>query len=501
MALNTLLAAAALAAVGQQAEPTNFVFQSKLKSLAVFQQGFGYYVREGRVKLEGGVANTNLVPVAAAGTYGVFSVDPRVKLDTLFVSTDNRLAFKDAADLRKKLADKIGLDLTIATKNVGVKQGVLFSLIDEFVLLKAADGNLIPVRYEDCVSVSLAAYPIRILLEAPNPNGDVTLGLAYVQQGVQWSPSYELEMISEDRGVMRLRGTLLGITEDLDAADLTFVVGTPQLSGLYQLDPLFVGVQSGLAFRPDQLRHVSADPGMSAPAMAAGPPPGPGGGGFGGEMAAEMANQAGTRMDSSGELFYYTKPKFTMRQGERALVTFFETEIPVETRFEWWVDQGAVTFILNLKNTSDKAFAGGPVFVTKERRPIGMQQIEPAPPGGEAELRLATGVGLRTDRKERVIDSVREDINVNGVRGTRTTTTIEGRLTIESLRDLPSQVKVTKRVVGSDVTAEGAEVIFLSQERESSSFDVVWDIVVPKREKAELIYTYKVITSVRAMLP
>ena len=47
----SLLAVFASVAFGQPA-PKNQTFSTKLKSVAVFRDGFGYYVREGRVKLE-----------------------------------------------------------------------------------------------------------------------------------------------------------------------------------------------------------------------------------------------------------------------------------------------------------------------------------------------------------------------------------------------------------------------------------------------------------------
>ena len=55
MSISTgLLAALYAASFVPQASPKNMTFSTTLKSVAVFRDGFGYYIREGKVKLEGG---------------------------------------------------------------------------------------------------------------------------------------------------------------------------------------------------------------------------------------------------------------------------------------------------------------------------------------------------------------------------------------------------------------------------------------------------------------
>ena len=69
-----LLSVTLAAATAAQAPPKNMTFQTTLKSVAVFRDGFGYYTREGKVKLENGWATTNLVPEAVKGTVWFYSL-------------------------------------------------------------------------------------------------------------------------------------------------------------------------------------------------------------------------------------------------------------------------------------------------------------------------------------------------------------------------------------------------------------------------------------------
>ena len=86
-----LLATACAAGVIAEDQPKNLTFATTLKSVAVFRDGFGYYVREGKCKLENGWATTNFVPAAIRGTVWVYSLDKDDRIDTVITTKDNRI--------------------------------------------------------------------------------------------------------------------------------------------------------------------------------------------------------------------------------------------------------------------------------------------------------------------------------------------------------------------------------------------------------------------------
>ena len=95
---------AALAAIGfGQTTPKNMTFATTLKSVSVFRDGFGYYVREGKVKLENGWATTNIVPAAIKGTVRFYTLDKNDHIDQVIIEKENRLEFKDPKELKAVL--------------------------------------------------------------------------------------------------------------------------------------------------------------------------------------------------------------------------------------------------------------------------------------------------------------------------------------------------------------------------------------------------------------
>jgi len=347
--------------------PAGPAFTSKLRTLVVFKEGFGFYIREGAATLENGWATTNLVPQAAAGTFWVYPKNANDRVDTIVLTHDNLIDFDKPEELKSSLANKVGSQLAIVT-DTGEVGGKLTNLLDKMLLLQDPKSNFVAVEYSKIKSVSLVDYPVQIKMRTTKPNGLCDLGIAYIQDGVRWAPTYTLELNGETAR-LTLRGTLLNLDETLKDANLVFVVGAPTLVNRGTIDDLLQGFVSG--------------------------PMGGAGGGFGGGQSATFGVEAGRAVnnnnretvssgdlasnvvssDETGELQYYTKPHFSLRPGEKAMTMIFEAEIPVHPLFDWDADSTAVQYILTLENKSDQPFTTGPVFVIDGQRPVGQQTI------------------------------------------------------------------------------------------------------------------------------
>ncbi|HTQ12153.1 MAG TPA: hypothetical protein VMI31_18970, partial [Fimbriimonadaceae bacterium] len=167
--------------------PQGPAFTSKLRTLVVFKEGFAFYVREGTAKLENGWATTNLVPSAVAGTFWVFPKNKEDRLDTIVLTPDNVIDFDKPEDLRTSLANKIGLPFAITT-DTGQVEGKLTNLLEKMLLIQDAKQNYVAIEYGKIKSVTLTDYPVKIKMRTAHPNEVADLGLAYVQEGVRWSP-------------------------------------------------------------------------------------------------------------------------------------------------------------------------------------------------------------------------------------------------------------------------------------------------------------------------
>ncbi len=502
----SILGALTLGVVAQA--PVGSAFVTKLRTLVVFKEGFGFYVREGSAKLEDGWATTNLVPQAIGGTFWVYPKNPVDRVDTIVLTKDNRVEFDKPEELRKLLANKIDLRLRITTEGRQVV-GHLNSLLEKMLLVQDDQKNYVAIEYGKIQGVSLVDFPVRVKLKTAKPEAPTDLGMAYVQEGVRWQPSYLLEMDGK-KGRLTLRGTLLNLGEALKDANVVFVVGAPSLVNRGSIDDLLQGFMSGIVTRGlvgQSIDFISYDPtdnslvnredkDASPAAKAPGAPGGGfGGGGFGGRGAVTAGSrpsafEAPVTSDETGELQYYTKPSFTLRPGERAMTTIFEIEIPITSLFEWDADQGAVTYILNLENKSEQPFTTGPVFVVENQRPVGQQMVAYTPPGGKTELRLAQGIGLKTEKTESEVR--RGDPMKIGVEN-YLPITLKGTFTLENFRKEPAEVRIFKTLTGKVLDLGGGTVkdVQIARTGPNTVSRIEWKVTVPAGKKLEINYSYE----------
>ena len=489
--LTIFFALAMVSTQAQNAGPQNLTFKSVLKTVVVFKEGFGFFIREGTAKLEDGWAATNLVPQAVRGTLWVYLDNPNDRVDTIIITKDNRIEFETPVEISNVLADKIGLALQILTKDDRVLKGELTNLLDEMLLIKDESKNYVAIEYEVIEAISLINYPVRIKLKTGDPNGEAGIGLAYVQEGVRWQPSYLLELLPGNTGRLTLRGTLLDLLEELKDGNIVFVVGAPTLSNRGQLDDLiagfrieefFVGKAPSAALMEDKLKagaELEKAAGASMRREGMGVP-------FGALSS-----------DESGELQYYTKTNFSLRPGERAMATIFETVIPVTPLFEWNADGEDVIYILTLENSSEHPLTTGPVFVVENRKPVGQQQIKYTAPGDEAELRLAKGIGIKVERHE--AETGRGDPFKIGERQFLPIT-IKGTLTLENFRGEKADVRITRTVRGKVINIGGGGVLkdtTVSSGDPNATNLLEWEVSLPGGGKLEIEYTYESYTAIQ----
>ncbi len=485
--------------ISQSAQSNNLAFQSELKTLVVFKEGFGFYIREGSAVLEDGWATTNLVPRAASGTYWVYPLNPADRVDTVVTTNDNRIQFDSPSEIKAKLSGKVGLRLKIVAKGNIASEGLLRTVLDDMLLLKEEAGGIKAVEYESIASITLTDFPVRFKLNTRSPNGRAGIGISYIQAGVRWEPSYMMEITNGSRARLTLRGTLIDLPEELQSANLVFVIGAPSLLNIAQIDWLLQGYMS--RFVPADIDKILLGPAEaalilrdqeSAAKRESGAPAGGGGlgGGISGRPAAPPPAQA------SGELQYYTKPKFSLRPGERAMTTIFESEIPVTPFFEWNADTDQVDYILKLKNTTGHPFTVGPVFVIEEMRPVGQATMQYTANGDDAELRMARAVGIKVESAQNEV-SRGEPIVFGETRFVPIL--MRGTLTVENFRSREAEIRITKTANGRivDVMSGGKVKDTQILPNSPNSRNVLeWTVKVPAGQKAVIEYRYEAFASV-----
>jgi hypothetical protein len=464
-----ILVAAVLAAQAlAQAPPTNMSFRTTLKSVSVFRDGFGYYVREGKVKLENGWATTDLVPAAIKGTVWFYSKDPGDKIDSVVMSRENRIEFASPSEIKGKLADKLGLRLVVNTSGGQRFEGELAKILDDMLLIRVGDA-FSAVPYAQIRSVAFAGFPTRIKVTAKDPNKVVTIGVAYLQEGIRWEPSYILD-IQKGGANLSLRATMQNTTERLASTDVFFVVGSPFVSNRGISDLLAQAPGAAIGEAPVMASRTAGAFGMPA-----------------GGPAAPMALDRG----EAGELYYYRKSDLSLDTSDLAMVSIFDATVPVVPRFEWNADGEEVTYLLSITNKSGQPLTTGPVFVLEGGRALGQETIRYTPAGGTAEVRLSRGIGLKVVKTEA---EVKRAAPTKVGKTEFIPVTLKGTLTITNFRTEAATVKVTKSLRGKVGVLSDGGVIKQTQVLNGEPNplnDLEWSVSVAPGATKTITYSYE----------
>ena len=459
-------------------EAKNMAFETKLKSVAVFRDGYGFFTREGRVKLEDGWATTNFVPNAIKGTVWIYTTDAGDRIDSVITTHDNKIAFGNPRELKTKLKDKIGLNLIFDLHSGQRFEGRLDRLLDDMLLVQVgAAYNAIPCG--SIRSVSLAGYPIKFKVNTKNPNKSTTIGVAYLQDGIKWEPSYVLDLAG-DKATLSLRASIQNTTESLNGTDLMFVVGSPFISNR--------GLGDMIALMPGQPLKIEAkdskevkEKDLDKEVLRSSPEVG---------EAQKPTPAAAISGEEAGELFFYKKPGMNLEPNDVAMVTVLDTKVAVHPSFEWNADSEEVLYNVNIENQTSQPLTSGPVFVLEDQHPIGQDTIKYTPAGGKASLHLARGIGLHVEKREA---EVKRGNPTQIGKTAFIPVTLSGTLTITNFRKSDAELKITKTLRGKvESLGIGGKVIntqILNGEPNPVN-DAEWKVTVPAGKTKTIEYTF-----------
>ena len=396
------------------------VWKPRVKSVAVFKEDLGFFMREGKVSLRDGWCVSKQIPPAIFGTLAIYSHEEDRLVDIVgsgsgeVVDFDDVDAPKSIAAKRERLAacENLNIQLTY-TKDTGkplgppgglTAAGKLVSVGPKFVILQAASSNF-AVPLDDVTSLKILDLPIRVHVTADGGDApqESKLGMAYLRKGITWIPEYTLEILDDDTAQLTLRGTLVNQAEDLVHCDVNFVVGVPHFVHKAYLAPIAVGQvirTIGAAVAPKQVRSQIAQRAAIVSNLQT--------------RRFEVVNQpvgkVATAKSALGNLptmaepggadyTVYTKKDMTVRRGEKAIVTLFRKKIKYSHVYRW-SPPARMQHLLALQNSTDTAWTTGPCLVISGDRPLGEDLLKYVPRGGTGEIPVATAINIAHEKDE-----------------------------------------------------------------------------------------------------
>ncbi len=403
-------------------EKNPHVWQPRTKSVAVFKNGLGFFLRQGAVTLRDGWAVAKEIPPAKFGTLAVFPIKKDELIDVVgsgpgeIVEFDGVDAPHDVAYKRTRLEGALKLKVELAYKHQASDRtavGRLVSIGPEFVVLES-EQNSFAVPLGSISKMQVLELPLRVHVasEAPKPANQTEIGMAYLREGITWIPEYSLRILDDSTAELTLRGTLVNEAEDLIHCDVNFVVGVPHFIHTQYMAPIAVGqvirtlgaavapreIQSQIAnraaigngdFRSDQFNHSATAPNIVDHTIEPGE----------GQISAALGNLPQLESASGSDYTVYTKKDLTVRRGERAIVTLFVKKIKYSHIYRWTPPE-AMKHSLVLHNDTDTAWTTGPCLAVSGDQPLSEDLLKYTPRGGRGELPVTASVNIAHEKSE-----------------------------------------------------------------------------------------------------
>lgn len=476
-------------AADKNPEPAKNAFKTKTKSVAIFKDGYGFFLREGKAALVDHWCMTDYIPKAVAGTFWLYTLEQGTVVDTVRSTGRNAIKFDKPADLAAPLARSVGLQISLTTDD-GTVEGELLKVVDDMALIKSGKQVSV-IKLSDIKSVKVQGQPMLIQVKGGRPDAEVTMRMGYLQQGINWIPCYTLDLTSSTEAKLVLRATITNGVEDLTDCTVLLVVGVPNFLMKPQFDPLTVHSlgTAVLSALPASL----GSPSMSNAQIA--------------ERARVLRDEdydaeveiptVNVPAEGVQDLYFYEKKGLEMAAGDVVMTSIMEGVLPYHSLFTWDADSGKEVFhYIVLKNTLSAPLTTGPMMVIQGGKVLGQDQLKYVPIGAEGRLKLTQATDIRTERIEKETERDKREV-IDGI--TYLLAVTEGQLVIENRRSSVSEVEVSWSVDGKIIEAsDGAQISSSAKSDQGLNPKSALKVSVKVEPNAKKTITYKYSRYVRA---
>ncbi|HET9298440.1 MAG TPA: hypothetical protein VFO11_00755 [Candidatus Polarisedimenticolaceae bacterium] len=480
-----------------------------IKEVTVFKDGHAFVVHEGRLPTDpSGRVVLDRLPVPVLGTFWPYSAEAGVRLASVTASRRRVRGERTAIDVRGLLQANPGAAVEIVDLDGKTLSGRVLSLpsrpVEELegegpaekdvvpvqggmVLLDTGQGVLaLPVErvrsvtFKDRPSAKYASDSFRDLLTlsfAPGAGSrrEVDVGMAYVQRGLRWIPSYRVTIDGRGKAHVQLQATLVNELADLEDVTANLVIGVPSFAFKEMVDPM--ALQETVAQLGVYFDSASASGNALSNAIMAqtreyqrlrdfqAPPAVP-----------EVVDS-----EKEEDLFVFTVKGVTLKKGERMVLPVLEHDLayrdiyvlelpfapPMELRGNVNEAQqrevarllGAPRFthVLRLANTGREPLTTAPALISVGERVLGQGLMKYTASGAQSDLALTTAVDLTVSKQDKEAGRVPSALLVNGSSYQRVD--LKGEIAIQNHRDEAVDIEVKRSVLGhADTAGQGGTV-------------------------------------------
>lgn len=493
-----LLAGAVARAEQEAAEPAVYD-KLPVKEVTVFKDGHAYVLHEGALSTDAkGNVLLDTLPSPVMGTFWAYSARPEVALSSVVSSRDMLDVEQVSLSIEDLIKGNIGKTILIkeSYKNE-TYQATILRVLEEptapsslvssqaqnrIVLLKAPDGTrALPVNqiqaitFLDEVNDTVArkqqkdTLTLQLDWKGKQPDPKAAVGMAYVQRGIRWIPSYRVEIDGKGKAILKLQACIINELADLDDVTAHLVIGVPTFAFKEVVDPIsFQEAAASLSghFRTDnRTAYAFSNAIMSqydAYEQRAVPASGAGSLNLGPELQ-------GT--EKTEDLFVFTVNHITLKKGQRVVMPLAEFALsyediyrvdlsfapPLEVRRNFNSDQqmqlaklfqsSKAIHKIRFKNDSDYPLTTAPATILKDGKVLAQGMMTYTAIGNTGDLELTTAVNIGVKSANEQTDQTPNAANWNGSSFSKID--MRGTVELTNFSDRPTALEVRRSILGT----------------------------------------------------
>lgn len=516
----------------------------KTVAVAAFKNGLAFVIRQGEIPLSAGTGRMAPIPSATLGTLWLSPGTPESRIDQVVAYRYSIAGERAMASIGEILQANAGKTVTItyqmkeytgevvALRDAGQDSSALRQAsnlssdviarsrpdylllrVDKKLLAFPLGGITMANLPEDAVlreSVQWPSQALRLKVKGGVAKERLTMG--YLEHGLGWTPSYLISLVDDTSAQMTMQAVVTDDAEDIQDAELFFVVGVPNLAYADTLSPMSLQ-QSLMDFIKDAERDRKSFGGLSntiAGQMIA----------FD-ERAASAPISLTTSVDEMSsapeeDLFLYNRSDVSLAKGERASYNVFSGNVAYEHLYSWEVEDqprvdgfgnvigtnpnspdgsraDSVWHAIRLKNSMKFPWTSAPALVISGDKPLSQDTLPYTPKGATSTLKITVATDIRAGHEEREVARQQEVTHRRGYNFDLVT--VEGRLKVKNYKSREVKLSIGKNLRGkTEFQSNEGQSMQLGEGIESDNprSRLTWEMTLAPGQERVVTYRYKI---------
>jgi len=517
----------------------------KTIAVAAFKNGLAFVLRQGEIPFSSGIARLAPIPAATLGTLWLAPVNSEARIDEIVAYRYNTATQRPIQSISEILRANAGKTVTITYQMkdytgevVGLQNAAPTPTTNPMV---PADVRYPPQPHEDYLllrtekrlmafplgGISMANLPddailhetvqsqnqaLRLKLKSASAKEELSMG--YLEHGLGWTPSYLISLTDNTYAQITMQAVVTDDAEDLQNAQLFFVVGVPNFAYSNTISPMSLQ-QSLVDFMKDAERDYdrrksfgALSNAINAQVMMADE-----------KEAAPISLVNGVdEMASSPEedLFLYSRSNVTLAKGERATYNVFSGSVGYEHLYNWEVEDqprvdafgnvvnpnqnpqdgnraDSIWHSIRLKNSTRFPWTSAPALVISGDKPISQDTLTYTQKGANSTLRITVATDIRASHEER---EVARQPEINHRRGYNyDLVTVECKLKVKNYKSKAVHLAIGKTLRGkTEIQSDQGKTVQLGEGIESDNprSRLSWEITLAPGQERVVTYRYRI---------